>query len=295
MKTYLVDAGLNWLGRWVYKKTLGVSSSSDSNALKKINIYGHNIYYFDVGEQRPVLLLHGLGASSISWLSTIVGLGKSRRVIAPDQIGHGRSDKPSLKYRVTDFVDYIEEFVDQLRLSQIDIIGNSLGGWIGARLAIKRPDLVKKLVLVAAGGLKPSSEFRREIEKFDFTMSSLSSTRFMLEKSFYNKQRYASTFTTTLTYIFRRVSGNQEIIRTIIKSADEPSEWIDKKLEKIEAETLVLWGREDRILPIDFVEKFAQGIPNVKVEILENCGHVPQIERAKDFNRLVEEFLKSSR
>jgi pimeloyl-ACP methyl ester carboxylesterase len=117
----------------------------------------------------------------------------------------------------------------------------------------------------------------------------------MLEKSFYNKQRYASTFTTTLTYIFRRVSGNQEIIRTIIKSADEPSEWIDKKLEKIEAETLVLWGREDRILPIDFVEKFAQGIPNVKVEILENCGHVPQIERAKDFNRLVEEFLKSSR
>ncbi|MBL8152126.1 MAG: alpha/beta hydrolase, partial [Blastocatellia bacterium] len=226
---------------------------------------------------------------------TIVGLGKSRRVIAPDQIGHGRSDKPSLKYRVTDFVDYIEEFVDQLRLSQIDIIGNSLGGWIGARLAIKRPDLVKKLVLVAAGGLKPSSEFRREIEKFDFTMSSLSSTRFMLEKSFYNKQRYASTFTTTLTYIFRRVSGNQEIIRTIIKSADEPSEWIDKKLEKIEAETLVLWGREDRILPIDFVEKFAQGIPNVKVEILENCGHVPQIERAKDFNRLVEEFLKSSR
>jgi pimeloyl-ACP methyl ester carboxylesterase len=88
------------------------------------------------------------------------------------------------------------------------------------------------------------------------------------------------------------LEANHNTVTEILRNIFDPNEWLDEQLQQIAAPTLVLWGREDELLPVEFANRFAQAIPNAQLEIFSQCGHVPQIERAADFNQLLKDFLR---
>lgn len=291
VKTKMIDLATDMVGRLIYYRN-GIDQTPRTQISKSVKIRGHRIWYQDIGEGRPLVLLHGLGSNSLSWLMTIPAFSKQFRVIAIDHIGHGRSDKPALAYRVTDFVDYIEEFLSYLNLSNVDLVGNSLGGWIGARLALKRPELIEKLVLVGSAGLEPWPELREKLENTKFAPRTAREIKAFLSMCFYDKLRYTNQFSVMISYLVRSLDASHSTIEKVIESAKDPSEWLNGKLHEIKANTLLLWGEHDELMPIKFAHQFAESIPKTELKIITKCGHVPQIEKAKEFNRILKDFLR---
>src|SRR6266540_2308767 len=123
-------------------------ASAPATAEKTATVYGAKIYYLEAGSGPAVILLHGLGADNSSWASTIAPLATKFRVIVPDQIGFGRSDKPMLNYRIATLVDFLDGFMKQLCIERASLVGNSLGGFTAAAYALAHPEKVERLVLV---------------------------------------------------------------------------------------------------------------------------------------------------
>lgn len=291
LRTRMLHMATNLVGNWVYRRGNQKPAASANKISRSITIRGHKIWYQDIGSGPPVVLLHGLGASALSWLLTLPALSTNHRVIALDQIGHGRSDKPLIEYRISEFVDYLEAFLSELGLTEIDIAGNSLGGWIAARLAVRRPDLVRRLALVCSAGLRPSQELRARLEQVKFAPRTIADTRSILSMCFHNKTRHANQVNVIISYLMRQLEANHTTVERVLSAVYDPDEWMDEQMDRVRARTLVLWGRQDELMPVEFAERYAAGIPNARLEIFEECGHVPQIERARDFNRVITEFF----
>jgi pimeloyl-ACP methyl ester carboxylesterase len=288
VRTQVIDIATDFFGRIAYRSAL----SKNKKISHTIKVKGHRIWYHDIGQGHPIVFLHGLGSNSLSWLMTLPAFCQDYRVIAIDHIGHGRSDKPEIPYKITDFVDYLEAFLSALGLKHVDLVGSSLGGWIAARLALRRPDLVNRLVLVGSAGLQPWPELREKLENTKFAPRTTQEVKTFLSMCFYDKVRYTNQFSVLVSYLIRSLDDSYGTIEKVLESALDPNEWLDGKLAEIRAKTLVLWGQEDELMPVEFANQFANHIPNAELEILNQCGHVPQIERAKDFNLILKNFFK---
>src|SRR5205823_7413351 len=119
---------------------------------KVASVYGAKVHYVDAGTGSPVILLHGLADDIGVWESAIAPLAAKYRVVALDQIGFGRSDKPLLNYRVSTFVDFLDGFLNELKIERASLVGNSFGGWIAAAFTLAHPERVERLVLCDAAG-----------------------------------------------------------------------------------------------------------------------------------------------
>jgi hypothetical protein len=115
-----------------------------STADNFVTVYGAKIHYVEAGTGPVVILLHGLGADISSWDLTIGQLSQKYRVIVPDQIGFGRSDKPLINYRIGTLVDFLDGFYKELKVEHASLVGNSLGGWVAAAFALAHPEKVER-------------------------------------------------------------------------------------------------------------------------------------------------------
>src|SRR5437899_4093944 len=123
-----------------------------SKADKFVTVYGARIHYVEAGRGVPLILIHGLADDTTIWDPVIPALAARFRVIALDQIGFGRSDKPLLNYRVSTLVDFLDGFLTELKIERASLVGNSLGGWVAAAYALAHPERVERLVLSDAAG-----------------------------------------------------------------------------------------------------------------------------------------------
>ena len=126
---------------------------------KTATVYGAKIHYLEAGSGPAVILLHGLGGDGSNWAPTIAPLAAKFRVLVPDQIGFGRSDKPLLNYRVGTLVDFLDGFMKQVGVERASLVGNSLGGFAAAAYALAHPEKVDRLVLVDAAGFSLPKDF----------------------------------------------------------------------------------------------------------------------------------------
>ena len=115
---------------------------------KSVTVFGAKIRYLEAGDaaKPTVILLHGLGAQAESWQPTIPALAANYHVIAPDQVGFGKSDKPFLKYRVGTYTDFLDKFMADFKIEKASLVGNSMGGWVAGLMAVKYPNRVEKIV-----------------------------------------------------------------------------------------------------------------------------------------------------
>ena len=247
-------------------------------------IYGQNIRYFEAGQGPTVILLHGLGAVKEVWLASLGALSAKYHVYAIDQIGFGRSDKPLLDYKIGTWVDFLQAFMQSQNIAKATLVGNSLGGWIALDFTVQHPEMVDKLVLVDAAGLAWQGAVTA-----DLNPSSVVGTRALLESLFYNKKMVTDEFVQNVFTNHMRNNDGYTIQRTLAGFAQPQFE--DDRLKSVHASTLVIWGRQDELIGVERAEKFHDGIAGSKLVVFDQCGHVPQIEKAEEFSKALLDFL----
>jgi pimeloyl-ACP methyl ester carboxylesterase len=274
--------------------TTAAFAQSPAPISKQVEIYGQKIHYLEAGSFGPqVILLHGLGGYATNWAQTIPALASKYHVYAPDQIGFGQSDKPIVNYRVATLVEFLDQFYQKLGIEKATLVGNSFGGWAAAAFAIAHPQKVDKLVLVSAAGYsgKGYSRVERLKELYPaFNPSTTADMKRLFELIFYDKAMsddaiVVSAFTQKLK------TGDGYTINSFMDSILRGEDFIDDKVKMIKAPTLVIWGRDDKLNPLAMAEAFAQDISGAQKVIIEQCGHVPQIEKAPAFNGALLKFL----
>lgn len=258
---------------------------------KTATIFGAKIRYIEAGDaaKPTVILLHGLGAQAESWQFTILPLAANYHVIALDQIGFGKSDKPFLKYRVATYADFLDKFMSELKIEKASLVGNSMGGWVAGLMAIKYPSRVERIVLADAAGLTPKEiEFERIYQLNNSTRDEIRANL----KLIFATPTYANSDALIDQFMTQRVTTNDGYtINSLIESIKRREDFLDTRLGEIKKPTLIIWGKQDGLLPVSDGEKFNKGIANSEFVVFDQCGHAPQIEKALDFNKKVLEFL----
>jgi len=265
-----------------------------ANATEKdAKVYGQKIHYMEAGSGPTVILLHGLGGDLSNWSSTVGPLSEKYHVIVPDQIGFGRSDKPLINYRVGTLIDFLDGLYKELKINKASLVGNSLGGWTAAAFALAHPEKVERLVLVDAAGFA--------LEKgFDpYTLNGLNpSTREgmaqVLSLITYNKQMFSNPAVIDAAFARKIAAGDGYTIQRFVDSIIHSEDVLDNRLSGIKQPTLIIWGREDGLTPMALGERFKKEILGSELLIIDKCGHVPQIEKAAEFNAALVKFLSGS-
>jgi len=256
---------------------------------KTITVFGQAIHYFDVGSGPAVVLLHGLGSRKEDWLPVLDPMAQKYRLLVPDQIGFGKSDKPLLDYSIQTYVDFLNEFLRQLKVEKASLMGESLGGWIAALYVAEIGGgahliPIEKLVLVDAAGLKQDKPIP------DLNPSSLAAMRGMMEAVFYDTS-WLSEDALRKIFTDKLAVHDGYTVRSILGNPALATERLDERLGSIKVPTLVTWGKQDKLLPIASGERYAAGIPGAKLVSFDKCGHVPAIEKTEEFLAAVTSFL----
>lgn len=255
-----------------------------------------NLHDLGRGGGRPLLMLHGSGPGVSAWANwrlALPVLSQKRRVIAPDMVGFGFTDRPAdIAYDMDTWVQQALDLMDALDLPQVDLTGNSFGGALALALAIRAPRRVRRLVLMGSVGVPfPITPGLDAV--WGYTPS-LQSMRGLLDLFAYDRGLVSDELA-KLRYEASIRPGFQESFSAMFPAPRQ--RWVDAMqsseadIRALPHETLVLHGREDKVIPLSNSLTLAQWIPNVQLHVFGHCGHWTQIEHAERFNRLVGDFL----
>lgn len=258
---------------------------------KTVSVFGAKINYVEAGDpSKPtVILLHGLGGNSTNWAFNVPVLSASYHVIALDQIGFGKSDRPLIKYRVGTYVDFLDKFMSELKIDKASLIGNSLGGWVAALTAIKYPNRVEKIVLADAAGLKPNEVDLTQIYSLNY--STRDELKALVKVVFYNQAIFGSDAMIEQSMTLRVSANDGYTINSLIESIKRSEDFLNGRLGEIKKPTLIIWGKQDGLLKVTDAEQFKREITGSELIVFDQCGHVPMVEKAADFNKAVLAFL----
>jgi len=239
------------------------------------------------GNGPPLLVLHSeLGVPG--WLRAYELLARDFTVYVPSLPGFGQSARPDWIVSVRDLAAWMTWFVRDLKLSSpFPVVGTSLGGWIAAEIATMNAALFSRMVLVGAAGLQPDDG-----HVWDYFMHS-------------NREAFAQTFCDPASAPeYARYYGkewtsedetqaewNREMAARLLWKPYMRSHTLPALLGGVASPTLVVWGREDAIIPLNVCERYVRAIPGATAYVLDRCGHLPEMERPEAFVRVVREFL----
>lgn len=273
---------------------LAATAWPQSASVKQVEIYGQKIYYQEAGAGPDVILLHGLGADRSAWSFTVPALAGKFHVYAPDQVGFGQSDKPAIDYRVGTLVDFLNAFYQKVGISKATLVGNSLGGWVAMDFALAHPDKVNQLVLVDSAGYSPKriggQPLTRELLQ-PLNPSTVAVEKQLMSVVFYSKQFATDQFAEQAFTAHLRKNDSFTIDR-FIDSILRGEDVVDGRLGAIKAPTLVVWGRQDALVPLPYGKALGEDIAGAKSIVLDGCGHVPPVECAAPFNAALLKFLE---
>ena len=256
---------------------------------KFITIDGNKIRYLESGSSdKTLVLIHGLGASAERWEFVIPIFEKKYKVIVPDLIGFGYSDKPIVDYTPEFFTDFLEKFFKQLGIKKTYIIGSSLGGQITAEVTAKNPFLVEKLVLVSSSGIMKHSTPALDA----YVMAALYPNKETAQEAF--KAMSASTEVSDKIvegFIERMLLPNAKMAFMSTILGLKNAEILTTKLQTITTPALIIWGSLDPVIPIDYAEAFVSSIRDCRFYKMEGSGHTPYVDNPKKFSEIVLDFL----
>lgn len=272
--------------------------------IKTVSVNGHRIAYLDEGQGPPLILLHGYGGSMWQWEYQQLPLAAHFRVITPDLIGSGLSDKPDLDYRPEDLVESVRGLMDALCLSTATLVGNSMGGGVAIGMALIHPQRVDRLVLI--DGLPDhvrerlaSPLMRRAVNtRLPIWLARLgnwlfpsSGTEAVLKEIVFNH----ALLTPAVLDRSNRNRQRANLISPLLSIRDSLPLWEEHfatRLHEIRHSTLILWGEQDRLFPPQVGRDLHAAISQSKLIIIHNSGHIPQWEQPQTVNRHLLDFLQ---
>jgi len=269
--------------------TLFVGAVGKAQTPKEVLVFGQKIQYVEAGSGPTVILLHGLGGSWQSWHFNIAALAEKYHVVVPDQIGFGKSDKPFVNYRIRTYVDFLDQFCKQLKIERATLVGNSMGGWIAAMFTASFPDRVEKLVLEDAAGYAPPKDFDTRVY-WGLNPTTREGMKVLVAKVFYSKA-FQTDAAVDQSIAARLAAGDGYTINSITESIIRGEDFLDDIVKTIKRPTLIIWGRQDGLVPLTEGERFNKDIAGSKMFVVDQCGHVPNIEKPGEFNGAVLKFL----
>ena len=257
---------------------------------KEAVVFGQKIKYVEAGSGPVVVLLHGLGGNSANWAFNTPALAQKFRVVVPDQVGFGSSDKPLVNYRIGTYVDFLDKFLSELKVERATLVGNSMGGWIAALYALRYPGKVDRLVLADSAGFAPPKEFDLHALA-GLNPSTRDEMKRLANLVFFNPM-FKSDAAIDVLLAQRISAGDGYTIQRLVESIYRGDDMLDGKLSAIKQPVLLLWGREDGLTPLAREgERFKRELPSAQLIVFDQCGHVPQVEKAAEFNAAVLKFL----
>jgi pimeloyl-ACP methyl ester carboxylesterase len=236
--------------------------------------------------------LHGLGGDGSRWTATAAALAGAHRVIALDQIGFGQSDKPLVNYNHGLLAEFLAEFINVAGIGKASLVGHSMGAFVAMRVAVDHPEMVERLVLVDGGGVGPNVPRDRRLVQIQ-NSTTLAETREYFELMFHDASRVTDQM--VRDNYQRRLQASYTISRMQEARANNVGIISEEEAARIAAPTLILWGKQDRLLEPAMAGTLDRLIPDSRVVLIDACGHIPQVEQADHFNELVRKFLAESK
>jgi pimeloyl-ACP methyl ester carboxylesterase len=243
-------------------------------ALSTISVRGCRIRLFRGGSGAPLLVLHG--ASGGGWQPFMAKLSQQFDVIAPEHPGFGESDMPDWLDTIHDLAYYYLDFLEQLDLERVHLVGISLGGWIAAELAVRNTARLASLTLVGAAGLYV--EGVAQIDPF------LRTEEQRIRDFFHDQSRADEMIARVLKPELEDIAlRNRTIVARLTWQPRSHDPHLHKWLHRIDVPTLVIWGDHDRLFPREHAIAYGQSIAGAKTVIVPECGHVPHSEKPDAF------------
>jgi len=268
-----------------------------------IQVGNVNTRYWEAGNRgSSVILLHGIGSFIEHWEYNYEALSKKHHVLAVDLVGFGLTEKPSAPYSIPYLTKFVEEFMWVKGIKSASIVGNSLGAMIAVELCLINPALVNKLVLVSGGCFGKRLAFELRLLTVPYVGEKLmrpnrDRTLQFLQLNFAN-QAVVSDEMVDLAFERNAQPGSGEAYLETLRSGANifglKQDLVDRTLDnasKIRTPTLVIWGKQDRILPIEHAYKAGGILPNADILVFDECGHMPQIECYEKVNEKILTFL----
>jgi len=257
--------------------------------VKTAEIDNNKIRYLEEGSsENTLLLLHGLGASAERWEHVIPLFAKEYRVIVPDLVGFGHSDKPMVDYTMEYFSEFTSKFVESIGIKKLNIIGSSLGGQIAVEYAVNHNDKIRKLVLVSPSGVMKhvTPALNSYISAALYPNNDAALTAFQTMSCVDDiDEKTVSEFVERM----QLPNAKMAFMSTLLGLSNAKA--ITEKLNMITVPTMIVWGENDPVIPIEYAQSFVSGINDCRFYKIVDCGHTPYVEKPEKFFQTVMDFL----
>ena len=265
---------------------------------KDTTVLGFKLHYLEAGRGAPVVLLHGLGGDGSRWTPNIEPLARNFHVFALDQIGFGQSDKPLATYNTAMLADFLVGFLKAVNVAKASLVGNSMGASVALYTAVHFPDAVDRIVLADGGGFRsppaapPAPPTRETLHLRQIQNSTTrEETREFFRILFHDKSLVTDKMVDE--QLAMRLRAAFTISR--MQEAGERGTLTEQEVRSVKTPTLIVWGRYDELASPAGADRLERTVPGARKVIIDNCGHLPQLEKADEFNRIVREFLSAGR
>jgi pimeloyl-ACP methyl ester carboxylesterase len=274
-----------------------------SEHLRWVEVQGRYANVLDLGSGPPVVFVHGLSGSWQNWLEQLPEFARTHRVVAMDLPGFGASPMPRERITISGYGRWLDALLEELGVAGAAIVGNSMGGFVGAETAIKFPHRVERLVLVAAAGLsvehQRSDGLLRLLEVTENVSQLLAARLFSKADGLISRPRGRRALLWFVAAHPEQIPA--ALAREQLRGANKPgfvpaldaltSYPIRDRLGDVRCPTLLVWGPKDVLVPVGDAYEFDRLIPDSRLVVYEDTGHVPMLERPERFNADLRAFL----
>ena len=271
--------------------------------LRSTHVDGAKVNYVEMGEGPPLVFVHGLSGCWQNWLENIPHFARNHRVIALDLVGFGESEMPEWALSIEGYGRFVDAFLSEVGIECATVVGNSMGGFIAAETAISHPTRVEKLVLVNAAGGPTLREWNSRHEAGLLRAARMFG---LLAAAAFARREHIVRRPRMRRMLLYKVAAHPDLLRPelcyeLASGAGKPG-FLDalaavfaydywERIPRIACPTLIVWGSDDQVIPVQDAHEYAALIPGASVEIFDDTGHVPMVERPARFNRVLEGFL----
>ena len=268
-------------------------------------IEGVRLHWAEVGKDTsapPVVLLHGLNNSNLSWSQVAPRLAADRRVLMPDLPGHGQSGRPDVGYELDWYARVVARWMEVVGLPEADLVGHSFGGGVAQMLLLECPERIRRLVLVAAGGLGKDVSFWLRLASLPAVVEYLGQPFMGLGTRLALRAAHEGVTQADIEAL-SRFNSLPGTARAFARSVRDVIDWRGQRrsflqraneVEKLPP-VLLLWGDQDALIPVEQGRAFASVVDGARFTTFEGCGHFLHNERPDAFAHAVREFLDDPR